>query len=247
MTVMACWRTAHAAHGLIAPSARGANFIRETYGLPESKVAFIGYGLDADFRDWPRVVPPIRLPRLLFVGNYLARKGTRILEDVLPRLGRRFPGLELSFVVPQEAIAQVERLYGPAFGPRLSVHRWRERAALRELYSAHDVLLFPSLFEGFGKTWLEGMACGLCVVGFNEGGLGDLAEHGREALFCEAGDAAGWERLLVEALQHPERVAEIRERGQTRARQRTWDETAKDTELFCEQLLAGLRAKTVHR
>jgi glycosyltransferase involved in cell wall biosynthesis len=236
MTVAACWRTARAAHGIITPSSRSARFIRETYGLPEGKVAFIGYGLAADFLDWPWTVPTVRLPRLLFVGNYLARKGARILEEVLPRMAQRFPGLELSFVVQEEALAEVERLYRPAFGPRLQVLRWMPRAGLREIYSAHDVLLFPSLFEGFGKTWLEGMACGLCVVGFDEGGLGDVAEHGREALFCEAGDAAGWERLLVEALQQPEHVAEIRERAQKRARQRTWDETARDTELFIERL-----------
>ncbi|WP_224240953.1 glycosyltransferase family 4 protein [Hyalangium gracile] len=238
MTVMACWRTARAAHGLVAPSSLCARFIQQTYSLPDSKVAFIGYGLDADFLEWPRVEPAVRLPRLLFVGNYLARKGTRLLEEVLPRMARRFPGLELSFVVQPEAMAEVERRYRPAFGAGLRVHRWMPRAELRELYSAHEVLLFPSLFEGFGKTWLEGMACGLCVVGFDEGGLGDLAEHGREALFCEAGDVAGWERLLVEALANPERVAELRGRAQERARQRTWDETAKDTERFCEQLRA---------
>jgi glycosyltransferase involved in cell wall biosynthesis len=236
MTVMACWRTARAAHGLIAPSSRCARFIRETYHLPESKVAFIGYGLAEDFLEGPAVDPQVRLPRLLFVGNYLARKGTRILEEVLPRLGRRFPELELSFVVQKEALPEVERHYRPAFGARLRAHRWMPRAALRQLYAEHDVLLFPSLFEGFGKTWQEGMACGLCVVGFNEGGLGDLAENGREALFCEAGDSAGWERLLVEALEDPRRVAEIRRRGQARARQRTWDATARDTELFCERL-----------
>jgi len=236
MTVMGCWRTARAAHGIIAPSSRGARFIRETYGLPEDKVAFIGYGLDADFLAWPWVKPTVRLPRLLFVGNYLARKGTPVLEQVLPRMARRFPELELTFVVQEQATQQVEHLFRPAFGPRLRVHPWMPRPALREIYSAHDVLLFPSFFEGFGKTWLEGMACGLCVVGFDEGGLGDLATHGREALFCEAGDTAGWERLLVEALQQPERVAQLRERAQVRARQRTWDETARDTELFCQRL-----------
>jgi glycosyltransferase involved in cell wall biosynthesis len=238
MTVMACWRTARAAHGLISPSSRCAHFIQETYGLPEHKVAFIGYGLDEDFLRGPDVEPSVRLPRLLFVGSYLARKGARLMEAVLPRLGQRFPALELSFVVHDEAVLEVERLYRPAFGPRLQVHRWRPRTALRELYAAHDVLLFPSLFEGFGKTWMEGMACGLCVVGFDEGGLGDVAAHGREALFCEAGDAAGWEQLLVDALQRPERVAEMRRRAQARVREYTWARTARETELFCERLSA---------
>jgi glycosyltransferase involved in cell wall biosynthesis len=241
MTVMACWRTARAAHGLIAPSSRCAHFIQETYGLLEDKVAFIGYGLDEDFLRSPDVeaAAPTRLPRLLFVGSYLARKGARLMEEVLPRLARRFPVLELSFVVHDEAVLEVERLYRPAFGPRLRVHRWRPRAELRELYAAHEVLLFPSLFEGFGKTWMEAMACGLCVVGFDEGGLGDVATHGREALFCEAGDVTGWEQLLVDALQSPERVVALRRAAQRRVREHTWERTARETEVFCERLWAA--------
>lgn len=239
MTLMACWRTAKAAHGIISPSSRCAAFIRDTYHLPEGQVAFIRYGLGEDFLQGPPVAPPVRLPRLLFVGSYLARKGARLMEAVLPRLAERYPQLELSFVVHDEAVDEVRRAYGPAFGSRLHVHPWMPRQALMKVYAEHDVLLFPSYFEGFGKTWLEAMACGLCVVGFDEGGLADLATHGQDAFFCPAGDDAGWERLLVEALEHPERVAAVRVRGQRRARSRTWDQTAGDTEAFCERLLAA--------
>lgn len=238
MTVMACWRTARACHGLIAPSSRCANFVADTYGVPAAKVGFIRYGLGDDFLRGPPVEPPVRLPRLLFVGSYLARKGTRMMEEVLPRLARRHPTLELTFVVNGSAEEEIRRAYGPAFGDRLRVHPWMPRTALRQVYAEHDVLLFPSFFEGFGKTWLEGMASGLCVVGFDEGGLGDLAVHGRDALFCEAGDVAGWERLVEEAIQDPERVARMRKSGQERARQRTWGQTAEDTEAFCERLRA---------
>ncbi|MBJ6761346.1 glycosyltransferase family 4 protein [Myxococcaceae bacterium JPH2] len=236
MAVMACWRTARACHGVIAPSSRCADFVRDTYSLPASKVGFIRYGLGQDFLEDALVEPTVRMPRLLFVGSYLWRKGAGLMEDVLPRLAQRHPGLELTFVVNGSAEEHIRRAYGPAFGERLRVHSWMPRTALRQVYAEHDVLLFPSYFEGFGKTWLEGMASGLCVVGFDEGGLGDLALNGRDALFCEAGDSAGWERLLDESLRNPELVARVRRSGQERARQRTWDQTAEDTESFCQRL-----------
>lgn len=239
MTVMACWRTARAAHGIISPSSKDAEFIRRTYGVPEQKVAFIRYGLGEDFLQGPLVEPEVRLPRLLFVGSYLARKGARLMEAVLPRLGERFPELELSFVVNDGAMEEVRRAYGPAFGSRLQVHKWMPRGELRRVYAEHDVLLFPSYFEGFGKTWLEAMACGVCVVGFDEGGLADLATHGEDAFYCPAGDDAGWERLLVEALEHPEKVAAVRQSGQRKARSRTWAQTASDTVSFCQRLRAA--------
>jgi glycosyltransferase involved in cell wall biosynthesis len=207
--------------------------------VPEQKVGFIRYGLGEDFLQGPLVEPPARLPRLLFVGSYLARKGARLMEAVLPRLGQRFPELELTFVVNDGAVEEVRRAYGPVFGSRLQVHKWMPRGELREVYAEHDVLLFPSYFEGFGKTWLEAMACGVCVVGFDEGGLADLAAHGEDAFYCPAGDDAGWERLLVDALEHPERVAAVRPSGQRKARSRTWAQTAGDTVSFCQRLRAA--------
>lgn len=44
-------------------------------------------------------------------------------------------------------------------------------------YSAADVMIVPSLYESFGQTASEGLACGTPVVAFNAAGQKDIVSH----------------------------------------------------------------------
>lgn len=233
-----CRRTARAAHGIIAPSSRCARFVRDRYGGPAERVAVVPYGLDAAFRGLAAAAGAPSGTRFLFAGQYLPRKGTALLERRLPPLAGRHPGVSLTLVVPAHDAEKVDRRFRPGFGDRLSVVPWVPRSRLVEIYREHDVFLFPSYFEGFGKTFLEAMACGLCVVGFDEGGLSDMASNGHEALYCEAGDEAAFARLLERCAAVPEEVRAIGRRAREAVSSLTWDRTAAETERFVEQLLA---------
>jgi glycosyltransferase involved in cell wall biosynthesis len=52
------------------------------------------------------------------------------------------------------------------------------------LYSAADVFLGTSLEEAFGQTFCEAAACELPVVGFNVGGISEIAQPGFNALLA---------------------------------------------------------------
>lgn len=238
LTRRACRRTARAAHGLVSPSARCAEWIRRAYSVPPERVAAIPYGHDAG----PATPRPPRetdgAVRLLFVGNYLPLKGSGVLETVLPDLGRRFPRASLTLVVDERASRAVLERFRPDFGDRVTVETWLQRIQLAALYASHDVFLFPSLFEGFGKAWLEAMAFGMCVVGFAEGGLPDVARHGEHALYCSTGDVAGLRALLARALETPADTRAIGERARTVAQAYTWERTARETAAFAERLIA---------
>ena len=58
-----------------------------------------------------------------------------------------------------------------------SITYWGEpnNKALIELYNAADLLLAPSLYEGFGMTILEAMACGTPVITSNTSSLPEVA------------------------------------------------------------------------
>lgn len=80
---------------------------------------------------------------------------------------------------------------------------------LRRLYNAADVFVMPSRREPFGLVALEAMACGLPVVGSNEGGLpefinssvGTLVSSNDEDAFCGA---------ILEELAHSREAPERR-------------------------------------
>jgi glycosyltransferase involved in cell wall biosynthesis len=231
-------RTVIACHGLISPSSICADFISNSYGIPKSKIAVIPYGLSPEFLNIDtNGRSSTQQIKMLFIGNYIALKGTRMLEAMLPSLARLYPNAALTFVVPSGSIDLVREKYGSAFGDRLTVLGWQKRCELVELYSRHDIYLFPSLFEGFGKVFLEAMACGMCVVGFDEGGISDIAASGESAMFCESGDEAAFYKLLNTCLNNPELTRKIGLTAQKIVRTYTWERTATETEIFCQQLM----------
>ncbi|HVB81633.1 MAG TPA: glycosyltransferase family 4 protein [Candidatus Binataceae bacterium] len=246
-TRRACRRTARSAAGIISPSSPCARFIVDRYDLPATRVAVIPYGLDAGFREMPLRQPIDRAEmRMLFAGQYLPRKGTRLLESLLPRIARDYPNALMTFVVPSESMELVNSIYRGAFETRLRVLEWVPRGQLRDIYLEHDLFLFPSLFEGFGKVCLEAMALGLCVIGYDEGGLSDLTTSGREALFCAPGSEAAYAEFIDAVLRNPAWARDIGIRAQRLARNRTWARTAEETENFCARLITFRRTGGEH-
>lgn len=235
-----CARVAKSCHGLISPASRCAKYIQTTCDINRDKVTTISYGLPAEYLKaaLPRETGG---RRMLFVGQYLPRKGTSVLETVLPEIANKYPDATLTFVIQQDAIERVKSRYAPSFGDRLAVHQWMERARLIGIYRNHHLFLYPSLFEGFGKTALEAMACGLCVVGFDEGGLSDIAANEKEALFCETGDTDSFRELLERCLQDTDFAKEVGDRAAALSQNYPWSRTAEETERFCMKL-SGDRA-----
>jgi glycosyltransferase involved in cell wall biosynthesis len=103
---------------------------------------------------------------------------------------------------------------------------------LRDLYRTAGVLVFPSLYEGFGQPPLEAMACGCPVACSNAAALPEIV-----------GDAA---RLFDP--RSPEAIAEAVEdvldapapwvaRGLERAAHFSWEATARGTDAVYAELL----------
>ena len=59
---------------------------------------------------------------------------------------------------------------------------------LREIYSAGDVTVVPSLIEVFGQVITESMACGTPVVAFNTTGPAEIIAHKENGYLAEAYD-----------------------------------------------------------
>jgi len=93
-------------------------------------------------------------------------------------------------------------------GPIQSEHR------LRNVYSAADIFVIPSLYEAFGQTALEAMACGTPVVGFDTGGIPDMVKPGETGLLAQVGDHVD----LAEKIQYMIDNSEDRSRMGTNAR-----------------------------
>ena len=100
----------------------------------------------------------------------------------------------------------------------------RELAAL---YSGASLFVFPSLYEGFGLPPLEAMAFGVPVVASAAGALPEVL--GDAALLVRPEDHHSLAKAMARALADGELRRELRERGLARAREFSWESTARQT------------------
>mgnify|MGYP000507015450 CR=1 FL=1 len=69
------------------------------------------------------------------------------------------------------------------------------------VYNVADILVLPSLTEGFPRSLLEAMAAGLAVIASNVGGIRDIIRHRYNGLLFKSGDARDLEKKLLELIK----------------------------------------------
>ena len=94
------------------------------------------------------------------------------------------------------------------------------------LYQGADLYVTPSLYEGFGLSALEAMACGAPVIAANRTSLPEVVGDAGVLVEPEPEPVAA---AMVDLLNDPVRRAELRERGLARAAAFSWERTARLT------------------
>jgi glycosyltransferase involved in cell wall biosynthesis len=112
-----------------------------------------------------------------------------------------------------------------------------DETTLRRAYRTADVLLFPSLYEGFGFPVLEAFASGLPVVTSGAGGLKEVG--GDAAVVVEGRDPAAYVEALEALSEDTEHREELINKGWARARGFTWQGTAEMTAGVYREFLRG--------
>lgn len=166
----------------------------------------------------PAPRPPGEALRVLFVGSLGQRKGLSYLFDAC----RELKGAVQLTVIGTRPAAECAVL-----SRELAAVRWIESCphsqVLAEM-SAHDVFVFPSLFEGFGLVLLEAMAMGLPVITTAHTAGPDLIDEGREGFIVPIRNARAIAEKL--ALLHSDRDLRdaMSQHARLRAAEFTWDD-----------------------
>jgi glycosyltransferase involved in cell wall biosynthesis len=112
-------------------------------------------------------------PVWLFVGRFVEKKGLRLLR----RVCQQFANIQWCFV--GQGPLSPEKWHESEKPPRLKVLPWQKPDALVELYQLADLLVLPSIGEGFPLVVQEAMASGTpCLITHEtaSGVSGDLPE-----------------------------------------------------------------------
>jgi len=107
----------------------------------------------------------------------------------------------------------------------------------RALYEGAQLLVLPSLHEGFGLPVLEAMALGVPVITSDRGALPEVA--GGAGITAKAEDPAGLAAAISAVLTDPPFAAEMSRRGRDRASTFMWDAAAAALYDAYQRLLAA--------
>jgi glycosyltransferase involved in cell wall biosynthesis len=122
-------------------------------------------------------------------------------------------------------------------GPRVEWVRNADDAALAACYARARVLLFPSLYEGFGWPPLEAMAFGVPVVASDRGSLPEVVGDAGRCLPLD--DEAGMVAAVETLLRCPDAWREASARGSARAAQFTLQRMADGVVAAYDRALHG--------
>ena len=229
--------TLRCATSVITPSEYARRGLTEGYGIDPERVFAIPHGVDLDvFRPGrsggrARVAAALGEPRpyVLFASiPTIAQKNLPALRGAMERLAAS--GHPHALVIAGgtaggesgEALAAVAAELEGAPG-RVAWLGHLDDPELAELMAEADAFCLPSLFESFGLTALEAMACGAPVVVSDRGALPEVV--GDAALVAEP-TAAALETALARVLGDPALAGRLRAAGRARAETMSWSRTA---------------------
>jgi glycosyltransferase involved in cell wall biosynthesis len=111
--------------------------------------------------------------------------------------------------------------------PDVRLEGWLGEREIEGLWALADAFVYPSLYEGFGLPVLEAMARGVPVACADASSLPEVA--GGAALLFDPHDEGEMAQAIERLLGDPALARSLRERGTARARELTWDRTARLT------------------
>jgi glycosyltransferase involved in cell wall biosynthesis len=224
------------ADGHIVSSSLCARDIAHRYGVEPWRIECVPQAAPDGYLAAPAAPLDGRLQRLLHVGQFSFFKGPHVLAQAVRQILDTHAGATFTWVCAAEHHAMARHLFPAALQARVNLLDWLPQERLRDVYDAHGILLFPSLAEGFGKVFLEGMARGLVVIASDEGGARDLIEPGVNGWRVAVADARGLAQRCEDTLRAPHEAQAMARRARATAVGITWDEVARRTAAFYQRI-----------
>ena len=194
--------------------------------LPAEKVKVIHNGLDLDRHGAP---PDEGLRRSLglerrgpvvgVVANFIHYKGHQFFLDAWAAAAKKFPE-SVALLVGDGPLRQEfeARVHAMGLGP--SVRFLGTHQDVPALVTLMDLVVHPSLEEGFSNAILEAMAAGKPVVATAVGGNPEAVIPGKTGLLVPPGDSQALADAMLWLLAHPGEAVRFGEAGRLRVAER---------------------------
>ncbi len=195
---------------------------------PPDRIDVVPHGVSERFLRAPRGDTP-RGGGALFCGAWDRVKGITYLVDAFDRLASGMRPVPLTILGPGLSASDVLQSIPERLRPSVTVvDRVPEDRVLEE-YRRHDLLVFPSTYEGFGLAVLEAMSQGLPVVATPVGCVPDLIRDAENGVIVPPRDAGALAQAVQRLMDAPAERDRIGANAAASVASMTWRRTAERT------------------
>jgi len=232
------------AQHVITVSSNTAKDVEKLLYIPSEKITVVLNGVDPEFRVIPqneleslrqKYTPSPETICLLNVGGTHQRKNIltvlKVVENLRSRglsvcfwkAGGQFTNEHKAFITTHKLEQNIVHFGNP------------DKKTLIALYNSADILLSPSLYEGFGLTIVEAMACGTPVITSNVSSLPEVV--GDAAILVDPLNVEAISDAVCQIKHDPVYCNQLVEKGLLRAKFFSWQENAEQVAKVYENLV----------
>jgi glycosyltransferase involved in cell wall biosynthesis len=224
---------------IIAISESTKKDLVKIYGIDQKRVKVIHLACSLPQAN-PKTEPLLRkrLPEtyLLFVGTRTLYKNFTFFIESITEMLLNNPALKV--VCTGESFDSEEKKFIARHGLNDSVIQvFAGESELGYLYENAVAFVFPSLYEGFGIPVLEAFSRRCPAILSNTSSLPEVG--GDAAEYFDPSDAASIRNAVAKVISSEALRSELKEKGEKRIREFSWEKTLEKTKLLYEDVLAG--------
>ena len=231
---------------VIATTEQQVELLKDEYDLLDSRVTRIPPGMDENRFSPVRQADLVALRKkyglkefdLLALGRMAHNKGYDLLFNALPTLFELVPEARLIAAIGGEDSEQDDKGVATlrkqaeemGFADRIVWTKYIADEDLANYFRACAVFAMPSRYEPFGMVAIEAMASGTPTVITVHGGLFEVVEFGKHALYADPNRPAEFGAMLALPMLHPALAHRLSVEGARFARRNFgWTGIAKKT------------------
>jgi len=211
-----------------------------------SRVRVIYNGIDPSLYDLPAdptlrasLGIPARAKVVGVVANLIHYKGHRFFLQACQEIKRKHQAVTFLLIGDGPLRRELEGL-ARELGLEKDVLFLGSRQDVPQLLALMDVVVLPSLEEGFPNAILEAMAAGKPVVATEVGGIPEAVVHGETGLLVPPKDPEALADAILRLLDDPQLALEMGRAGRDRVRKAFGlDRMVREMEGLYEELIAG--------
>ena len=188
------------------------------YGIDEGKISKCTYGIDIDYYSNKLVRDSAEKKiNCIFAGNVTQKKGAYYLLDAIASLA----GELFNFTIVGDY--DINDINIAKYSDKCNFTGHITKDILLEKYKASDLMVFPSLCDGFGFSVIEALAYGIPVICSKNAGVSDLIIDSYNGFLIPAGDSQAIVEKLTWFLENRDQIEQMRINAYNTALSYTWE------------------------